>query len=194
VNVSFFSVTITDRRRNMATTQEELESLNTAIKTEKDGRAFYQEAAKRSTNPMAKAVFRHLAEEERSHIDIIQAYYDQMKERGTCAGLEDLIKDAPSVKEDLKNVFQKACQEFDQRVEIDADSLKAYETAMKLEGEAYDMYKRLQEHTEDCMARNLFQFMLEQENEHFAFLKETHDYLENPADWFVKEERPHFEG
>jgi len=178
----------------MATTQAELESLNTAIQTEKDGRAFYQEATQRSANPLAKTVFETLAAEELVHIETIKAFYDSLKERGTCRGLEDKLQERLHPQARLKNVFERARQHMDREVKADAGSLEAYEAAMKLEQAAYDMYQRLIAETTDDMARRLYQFMLAQENEHYAFLKETHDYLGNPADWFVREERPHFEG
>ena len=178
----------------MTTTQEELESLNTAIKTEKDGRVFYQEAIQRAANPLAKSVFETLADEELVHIETIKAFYDALKEKGTCQELGGLLNDKPQPKTRLENVFQKARQSMDETIKTDAGSLEAYKAAMELEQRAYNMYQRLIKDTSDEMARKLYQFMLEQENEHYAFLKETHDYLENPGDWFVREERPHFEG
>lgn len=178
----------------MATTQAELESLNTALQTEKSGRLFYKEATQQASNPLAKTVFETLADEELVHIETIKTFYDTLKEKGTCRGLEDKLQERPRPQARLKNVFEKARQHMDREVRADAGSLEAYEAAMKLEQEAYDMYQRLIAETTDDMARKLYQFMLEQENEHYTFLKETHDYLGNPADWFVREERPHFEG
>lgn len=178
----------------MATTQAELESLNTATKMEKDGRAFYQEAARQATNPLAKTVFETLADEELVHIKTIDAFHCALKEKGTCAGLESMLQEKTQPAARLQNVFQKARQRMDKTVQADAGTREAYETAMELEEKAYAMYQRLLAGTDDETARKLYQFMLEQENEHYAFLKATHDYLENPADWFLKEERPHFEG
>ncbi|KPL19352.1 MAG: hypothetical protein AMJ92_03455 [candidate division Zixibacteria bacterium SM23_81] len=178
----------------MSTTQEELESLSTAIKTEQDGGAFYKAAARRSANPLAKSVFETLADEELVHIETIKAFYCALQEKGTCQELGGLLEDKPHAKTRLENVFKKACQDMDETIKADAGSLEAYEAAMELEQKAYNMYQRLIKDTSDDMARKLYQFMLEQENEHYAFLKETRDYLENPADWFVREERPHFEG
>ena len=177
----------------MATTQAELESLNTALQTEKSGRIFYQQATQRSANPLAKKVFETLADEELTHIETIKVFYDSLKQRGTCQGLGDKLPERPHPQARLKNVFEIARQHIDREVKADAGSLEAYEEAMKLEQAAYDMYQRLIAETTDDMARKLYQFMLEQENEHYAFLKETHDYLGSPADWFVREERPHFE-
>ena len=188
------SFTITYWGKQMATTQAELESLNTAIQTEKDGRAFYQEATQRAANPLAKVAFETLADEELAHIETIKAFHESLKETGTGKEVGELIQDEPQASARLKNVFQKARQSMDQTVKADVGSLEAYAAAMKLEQKAYDMYQRLIAGTTDEMARRLYQFMLEQENQHYAFLKETHDYLESPASWFVKEERPHFEG
>lgn len=178
----------------MSTSPAELESLKTAIQTENDGRAFYQDATQRAANPLAKTVFETLADEELVHIETIKAFYDSLKETGSCPELEGFLEDRTKPQVRLENVFQKAHQRIDQEVKADAESLEAYKMAMELEQRAYDMYRQLLTDTDDEMARKLYQFMLEQENEHYAFLKETYDYLENPGDWFVKEERPHFEG
>lgn len=178
----------------MTTTQEELESLKTAIKLEQDGRTFYQEATQRAANPLAKSVFETLADEELVHIETIKAFHCALQEKGTCQELGGLLDDKPQPKARLENVFQKARRAMDETIKADTGSLEAYQAAMELEQRAYNMYKRLVADTADDMARKLYQFMLEQENEHYAFLKETRDYLENPANWFVREERPHFEG
>jgi rubrerythrin len=178
----------------MSGRQQELESLNTAIKTEQDGRAFYLEAAERAANPLAKSVFTHLAAEELVHIDIIQKFYDALKETGTCQEVESELKAPETPQTRMKNVFQKARENMDREVTTDTASLEAYQKAMDFEQKAYDMYKTLLESSEGCMAEELYRFMMDQENEHYAFLKETHDYLEKPGDWFLREERPHFEG
>jgi len=178
----------------MAATQEELQSLDTAIKTEQDGRAFYLEAARRASNPLAKSVFTHLAAEELIHIEVIQKFYDELKETGTCRESESDLEASNASQARLKNVFEKACRDIDQAVTGDTASLEAYQKAMEIEQQAYDMYKNLLETSGDCMARQLYEFMMEQENQHYVFLKETHDYLEKPGDWFQREEKPSFEG
>jgi len=178
----------------MAATQEELQSLNTAIKTEQDGRAFYLEAANRATNPLAKSVFTHLAAEELIHIEVIQRFYDELKSSGTCRESQSNLEASGQSQGRLKNVFEKACRDIDQAVTGDTASLEAYEKAMEFEQQAYDMYKNLLESSGDCMAHQLYEFMMEQENQHYIFLKETHDYLEKPGDWFLREEKPSFEG
>jgi rubrerythrin len=178
----------------MATRQQELESLNTAIKTEQDGRAFYLEAVERANNPLAKSVFTHLAAEELVHIDIIQKFYDTLKATGTCQEAESDLRAPDTPQARMKNVFEKARQHMDQEVTADTASLEAYEKAMELEQKAYDMYKKLLESSGDCMAHQLYEFMMEQENQHYVFLKETYDYLGRPGDWFLREEKPFFEG
>ena len=178
----------------MAATQEELQSLNTALKTEHDGRAFYLEAAKRVGNPLAKSVFTHLAAEELVHIEIIQKFYDELKSTGTCGEAESDLKAPETSQSRLENVFEEARRKIDQTVTVDTASLEAYREAMEIEQRAYDMYKNLLESSADCMADRLYKFMMEQENQHYAFLKETHDYLERPGDWFLREEKPFFEG
>jgi len=178
----------------MATAGEELRSLNTAIKTEKDGRAFYLEAARRAANPLATSVFEHLAEEELVHIETIQAFHDDLKETGSCESVGAQLVPPETHHSRLQNVFEKARQHMDREIKADAGSLQAYKKAMELEQKAYDMYHRLIETTGDCTAKKLYEFMMDQENQHYAFLKETHDYLEHPGDWYVREEKPHFEG
>ncbi len=178
----------------MAATQEELQSLSTAIKTEQDGRAFYLEAAKRAGNPLAKSVFTHLAAEELVHIEVIQKFYDELKSTGTCQEAESDLEAPKAALTRLENVFEKACRDIDQVVTGDTASLEAYQKAMEFEQKAYDMYKNLLESSGDCLARRLYEFMMEQENQHYVFLKETHDYLEKPNEWFQREEKPLFEG
>jgi len=178
----------------MAATPQELQSLHTALKTEQDGRTFYLEAAERASNPLAASVFEHLADEELVHIEVIQKFYDELKSTGTCQEAESDLKAPDTPQTRLKNVFEKARQNMDREVTADTASLEAYEKAMEFEQKAYDMYKNLSSGSGDCVAGRLYEFMMEQENQHYVFLKETHDYLEKPGEWFQRQEKPLFEG
>ncbi len=57
---------------------EELEILQGAMEVERNGFHLYNNAAKEVTNPKAKAIFEHLAEEEQSHYTLLKNTYDYM--------------------------------------------------------------------------------------------------------------------
>ena len=59
---------------------EELEILQGAMEVERNGFHLYNNAAKEVTNPRAKAVFAHLADEEQNHYTLLKNTYDYMSD------------------------------------------------------------------------------------------------------------------
>ena len=173
--------------------EQEFESLKLAIKTEEDGRAMYLTAAEKVTNPLAKATMKQLAKEELTHIEIIKKFYDTLKQ-GAESDVKDMMAKAMNYNLRKKTIFEAARERMDKAVEADPNVQTAYEEALKFEEEGANMYKELAGKTTDPVAKKLYDFLFEQESEHFRFLQEGLNYLNNPEQWFLEEERPHFEG
>ena len=86
---------------------ETLKSLELAIQTELDGKKFYEEARDNASNPLAKSVFTALAREELYHVEAIQHFHKQLKEKGEWPEQDSIKADLnfPGV---VKTVFQEA--------------------------------------------------------------------------------------
>jgi len=177
----------------MSEQNPELESLKLAIKTEQDGKKMYLEAAEKVKNPLAVSTFKQLAKEEDLHIEVIKKFYDTLQGEREGA-LSDKLPEAMNYNLRRKTIFEAAKERMDKTVESDPDITKAYDAALKFEEDGANMYEELAAKTDNEKAKKLYQFMNGQENEHYRLLDETLHYLNDPDQWFIEEEKPHFEG
>jgi rubrerythrin len=171
---------------------EELEALKLAIKTEQDGRKMYLDASGRISNPLATSTFTTLAAEELIHIQIIESFYNQIKAGEKETPSEQLQK-AQSYDLRRKTIFEAARGRMEKTVLSDPDVFEAYRAAMKFEEDGAKMYEDLAKKTSHEVAKKMYDFLNIQENEHYRILAETLNYLENPNQWFIEQEKPHFE-
>ena len=56
-------------------------ALADAVKFASDGRDFYQRAAEKTENPLAKSVFLALADDEKDHVRRVREIYEQLKDK-----------------------------------------------------------------------------------------------------------------
>lgn len=172
---------------------QEFESLKLAIKTEEDGRAMYLAAAGKVANPLAKATMAQLAKEETIHVEVIKKFYNSIK-AGEKAVIDDVMEAAMNYDLRKKTIFEAAKDRMEAAVKADPNAVDAYKAALKFEEDGANMYKDLAGKTTDPLAKKLYDFMFGQESEHYRLLDESLNYLENPDQWFIGEEKPHFEG
>ena len=172
---------------------EELQALKLAIKTEQDGREMYLKAASKISNPLAKSTMNTLAQEELVHIQVIEDFYNQLKAGGQ-GKLSSQLEKAMSYDLRKQTIFEAAKGRMEKTVESDPDVFEAYRAAMKFEEDGANMYEELAKKTTHSVAQKMYAFLNVQENEHFRILAETLNYLENPDQWFIEQEKPHFEG
>ena len=172
---------------------EELEALKLAIKTEQDGRKMYLDAVSRVSNPLAKSTLSTLAEEELIHIRIIESFYNEMTAGGIGTSSKQLQK-AQNYDLRRKTIFEAARGRMEKTVSSDPNVFEAYRAAMKFEEDGAKMYEDLAKRTSHEVAKKMYDFLNIQENEHYRILAETLNYLENPNQWFIEQEKPHFEG
>jgi rubrerythrin len=172
---------------------EELEALKLALKTEQDGRTMYLNAASRISNPLAKSTLSTLADEELVHIKLIEDFYNNLKSGGSGV-LSAQLKKAVNYDLRRKTIFEAARGRMEKAIEADPDVFEAYKVAIKFEEDGAKMYEELAGKTGNNTARQMYVFLNGQENDHYRILAETLHYLENPNEWFIEQEKPHFEG
>jgi rubrerythrin len=172
---------------------EELEALKLALKTEQDGRTMYLNATSRISNPLAKSTLSTLADEELVHIQLIEDFYNDLKSGGPGV-LSAQLKKAVNYDLRRKTIFEAARGRMEKTIEADPDVFEAYKAAIKFEEDGAKMYNELAGKTGNDTARQMYVFLNEQENDHYRILAETLHYLENPNEWFIEQEKPHFEG
>lgn len=156
------------------------EAFGTALEFEKKGKSIYEETAKKTKNPIVKKTFDYLAKQEVFHVKEIENY---LKKHG---GKIDLGGDGVK---DTEKFFSMTVKGFEGKAALSDDDLKAHETALELEQNAYDFYKELYESAENNDLKNFFKWLMEQENAHYTLVQNAYEYVKDPVSFFSKEER-----
>jgi rubrerythrin len=166
-----------------------------AIELEKKGYDFYMQTAAKTNNPLAKSTLVSLADRETEHLEKITEFYKNLT--GEQKLKSDWLKgvEVPPTKEAiLKTILLKLKKNLDKKFETQADINEAYKVAEGLEKDSYTLYDKVSKENEDEIAKKFYAALAEEEKEHYAILEETLQYLNNPGDWFKKEERWIIEG
>jgi rubrerythrin len=166
-----------------------------AIELEKKGYDFYSQTAAQTANPLAASTLSGLAERELEHIDKIKEFYESLTSEHKLRS--DWLKsvDVPPTKEELlRPILLKLKESLGRKFESDSDVNEAYKIAEGLERDTYNLYDKISKETTDETAKKFYAALAFEEREHYAILEETLSYLNNPGDWFKKEERWIIEG
>ncbi|MBN2406119.1 MAG: ferritin family protein [Elusimicrobia bacterium] len=157
--------------------------LESAIQMEKDGIEFYTKAAMNVQNPMGKEMFESLVQDEKRHIEKINAAINGMGIGGV--GTDN----ARELHGRIKTIFSEA----DVPSDAHSEEIDTIRTAIRMEEEGIRFY------TEKCLslggkAAELCSFIITEEKNHRNILNNTLLYLEDNKDWNVETEGWSFEG
>ena len=172
----------------MEISNPELKALQLALKMEGDGRQFFLEARDKTTHPLAKETFQSLADWELEHIRIIKKFHTSLKDKGEWESVEQLQSKRGEAIKTFKAAFQKVRENIDETVKAEADDLEAYRIAKEIEGKLIVFYHGRAKQASSSNARLFYDFMADQEGEHYQILDNSLQYLENPAQWFEQGE------
>jgi rubrerythrin len=164
----------------------------TAFKMEQDSIDFYTEAAKKTTNKLGRAMFESLVKDEKRHL---QALGRLMKEVAPSMAAEEILPGrGGTFKSKLSTVFSEARREIDERIPAGADDLEALTLAMDLETKGHRFYTETAAKAENNTVRDVYLMLRREELEHFSFLQNTYQYLDNSGDWLLWEEQGILDG
>ncbi len=172
----------------MDSRKEDLHALRLALQMEKDGRKFYLKAQGKASHPLAKETFRALADWELEHMKAIDKFYSSLMEKGRWESVEKVLPKKGEAIDTFKTIFQKLRERIDQTVRADADDLEAYRSARDIEDKLAGFYQKKAEESSDNKAKHFYLFMADMEWEHYQILDNSLQLLENPAQWFEREE------
>ena len=163
------------------------EAARVAIQTERDGLKLYEQAAQRTSSAFGKRMFLSLAEDERSHV----------------AMLNDLLQGAKPIAPDaagavfrgkIKTVFMEVTDSLKKRLESEPDHVEAVKTAMDFEEQSCKFYENAAIESRDEVERELFRKLAEWEHGHWAILEDTHIYFTDPELWNSRDNPPLLDG
>ena len=173
--------------------------LRRGMSLERDGYNFYAQAAERASGERGKATFLDLASQEEQHLRLILAEYRALdKGHGWLPYQEAMEADFPldPANPDLPGeeppepmpVFTAS-----REVSLEGD-VAALEFGMETERISRGLYAQAAQNAADLQARQAYEFLTEQEDEHFRLLQNTREYLTQNQTWWDSEEMPFFTG
>jgi rubrerythrin len=170
--------------------KERLNALDVALNNEMRERDFYLKNAERTKNQVGKTMFRHIADEELEHYERLSQLHEKWEKSERWPETVPLrVRDTI-----VKDVLKEAITKVEGEPEKDDDDLKAIRTAIDFEQKGSMHYANLRDGVSDPKEKGFFDLMAAVEREHFLSLKDTEEYLINPASWFTKAERHILDG
>lgn len=156
----------------------EVDPLQYAIQLERDGQAFYAEAAANTRNPLGKKMFESLAADERRHEEVLLAL------AGNRA--DELVGELP--KKRLATLFATLGAQARAELGADAGDTAALEKALEMERASIAHYRAQGERAVSERARALYARLVEEENQHADILENCLTYLNKTGQWYLWEE------
>jgi rubrerythrin len=170
--------------------KERLDTLNVALTNEMKEHEFYLNNARRTNNPVGKAMFEQIAIEELEHYERLTELSKALKKQGKWPETLPIRVNRTLVKNVFKNIVTR-----DASVPaVDADDLKAIRIAIDFEAKGAAFYARLRDEVKDPTEKAFFALLASIEQEHFASLKDTEEFLTDPAAWYQKTEHSGLDG
>ena len=172
--------------------EEALVALRRGMSTEIWGQRFYEEAVARTEAPVGKRVFQSLVAEDRQHLDILRGEYAALRAGNEWISIEDARAMAASV--DPTDIFPEASA-AGQLIPEGATHLQTLEMAKDFERRGYELYDQAAKVATSPEARAMWEYLARAEDQHYALLDRTQEYLTTEEVWYFDEqELPFFDG
>jgi rubrerythrin len=159
-----------------------LNALEVALRNEMKEREFYLKNAERTKNPLGRAMFQQIADEELEHFERLKGLHEKWEAEGkwpTTIPLE--VKNTV-----VRNILSDLIERIDKIVQTDEDELQAIRTAIDFEAKGASYYRKLRDEATDPHVKQFFNLLASIEHEHYLTLRDTEEYLTDPASWFPK--------
>lgn len=170
--------------------KERLSALEVALNNETREREFYLKNARRTKDPLGKAMFQQIADDELEHYERLKQLHEKWSKQEKWPGTVPLKVKDTVVKDILVDFLKKVVK----TAKGDADDLGAVRTAIDFEAKGAKYYAQLRDDVSDPKEKQFFDLLSRIENEHYLSLKDTEEYLVDPTSWYRKKEHHTFDG
>ncbi|NIO03414.1 MAG: hypothetical protein GTN74_02035 [Proteobacteria bacterium] len=170
--------------------KERLNALEVALNNELRERKFYLKNAERTRNPLGEAMFKQIGDEELEHFERLKDLHQKWEKQEKWPETVPLrVKDTI-----VKNILVDLLKRVDEMPEGDDDDLKAVRKAIDFEAAGAKHYAKLRDSVSGEKERQFFELLAKIEHEHYLSLRDTEEYLEDPASWYRKAEHHTLDG
>lgn len=170
--------------------KERLNALEVALKNEMVEREFYLKNAERTKNPLGKAMFKQIGDEELEHYERLKQLHEKWTKQEKWPETVPLkVKDT-----DIKAVLNGLGKKPGGTGGGDADDLAAIRKALDFEAKGVKFYANLRDSVTDPREKQFFDLLSKIEQEHYLSLKDSEEYFIDPASWYRKMEHHTLDG
>lgn len=173
-------------------TEKAITALEYALKTEVDGRRYYETIAANTQSPLVASTFKALAQDEVCHIRAINDHIAALKQAGSWKDFS-LTARVSDLSGEVMTMFREA-MEGETPAAAAPDDTEAYRQAAGFEEKGIEFYAGQAEAAADAQAKAFWSFLADEERRHLALIQETMGYLDHPEDWFLIGERGLLDG
>jgi rubrerythrin len=170
--------------------KDRLNALEVALSNETKEREFYLKHAERTSHPLGKLMFQKIADEELEHYERLKQLHEKWKKGEQWPETLPLQVKGTIVNNIMNGIIKKV----DETQEPDDDDLKAVRTAIDFEAKGAKYYAELRDMVSNPKEKRFFDLLAKIENEHYLSLKDTEEYLTDPASWYRKAEHHGLDG
>ncbi len=163
-----------------------MEILEFAMKMERDGKAFYEQAASKAGRPELKKIFTTLAEEELRHFKI----FKNLKE-GMHSEAKTIFDQRGQTISIAKNLFQQLTEEG--KTTLYGDDVKAvWKEAREIEEKSEKMYREEADKETDATRKELWNKIADEEKNHIYLVDNMISFMNDPQGFAASADFKHF--
>ena len=170
--------------------KERLKAIDVALNNELKEREFYLKNAERTANDLGKAMFQQIADEELEHHERLKQLHEAWEKEEKWPETLPLTVKETNVKDILAETVKNAAD----MPKGDDNDLEAIRTAVDFEARGAKFYAELRDAVSDPKEKQFFDLLASIENEHYLSLKDTEEFLIDPAEWYQRHERSGLDG
>lgn len=149
-----------------------MNTLEFAIQMEIDGRKYYLEQAKKNQDNDLSKIFNLLADSEKEHEELL---------RKRLKNEEYTLKEDGSISK-IKSVFH-GLKDYEASDIRNTTQLDVYRLAVDIEEKSIELYQGMLKTADNDKDKELFEFLLKEENQHLALFDELVKMLTRPEEW-----------
>ena len=167
-----------------------INALEFALENEQKEREFYLANARRTKNLAGKNMFKQIADEEKEHYEMLKKLHEKWQQQKKWPSSVPL-----RVKKSLTGSILKAMAgKKAAKIAGNDDDLKAIRTAIDFEARGVSLYTKLERQSSEPKEKAFFQLLANVERQHLLSLRDTAQFLTDPATWFENMEKPALDG
>lgn len=135
-------------------------------------------------------MFKQIADEEKEHYEMLKKLHDKWEKQKKWPATVPL-----KVKKSLtKNILRALSVKRAARIEGNDDDLKAIRTAIDFEARGVALYTKLEKQSTEPKEKAFFNLLASVEREHLLSLRDTEQFLTDPASWYQNTEKTLLDG